>query len=191
MSNPTPRTVASRPLWIVASAVSVVALSAAPLAAHLHALPGGNMPAVPPEVAAPLADYAVVAADPVPAAAAPAQQPPAPEAAPEPAPVPAETEVPAAPAPPATPEAPAVPSGSVWDALAQCESNGNWAMNSGNGFHGGIQFMHSTWVSMGGRQWAEYPHEATREQQIEVASRLQAQSGWGQWPACTARLGLY
>jgi hypothetical protein len=86
--------------------------------------------------------------------------------------------------------APSTLSGSVWDALAVCESGGNWAMNSGNGFYGGIQFMHSTWVNMGGRQWAEYPHQATRDQQIEVATRLQAQYGWGQWPACSAKLGL-
>lgn len=125
---------------------------------------------------------------------------PEPVAAPAPAPVPAPAPAPApAPEPEPAPEpapvvdaaqAPAVPSDSVWDALAVCESSGNWAMNSGNGFYGGIQFMHSTWVNMGGRQWAEYPHQATREQQIEVATRLQAQYGWGQWPACSARLGL-
>jgi hypothetical protein len=92
--------------------------------------------------------------------------------------------------PPPPPEPTIAADGSVWDALAQCESSGNWSMNSGNGFHGGLQFMHSTWVNMGGRQWAEYPHEATRDQQIEVATRLQATYGWGQWPACSARLGL-
>jgi len=92
--------------------------------------------------------------------------------------------------PPPPPEPPVAAGGSVWDALAQCESSGNWSMNSGNGFHGGLQFMHSTWVNMGGRQWAEYPHDATRNQQIEVATRLQAAYGWGQWPACSARLGL-
>lgn len=94
------------------------------------------------------------------------------------------------PPPPPAPPAPAISNGSVWDALAQCESGGNWSINTGNGFYGGIQFMHSTWVNMGGRKWAEYPHQATREQQIEVATRLQAQYGWGQWPACSARLGL-
>jgi hypothetical protein len=90
----------------------------------------------------------------------------------------------------ATPPAPAVSNGSVWDRLAQCESSGNWAMNSGNGFYGGVQFMHSTWVSQGGRQYAEYPHQATREQQIAVAERLLAAAGWGQWPACSSKLGL-
>jgi membrane protein involved in colicin uptake len=86
--------------------------------------------------------------------------------------------------------APAVANGGVWDRLARCESGGNWSMNSGNGFYGGIQFMHSTWVSMGGRQFAEYPHQASREGQIAVAERLLAASGWGQWPACSAKLGL-
>jgi len=103
--------------------------------------------------------------------------------------VPPTTEAPATTAAPPPPPPP-VAGDSVWDALAQCESGGNWSINTGNGFYGGIQFMHSTWVNMGGRQWAEYPHEATREQQIEVATRLQAQYGWGQWPACSARLGL-
>jgi hypothetical protein len=80
--------------------------------------------------------------------------------------------------------------GSVWDDLAQCESSGNWAMNSGNGYYGGVQFLHSTWVNMGGRQYAEYPHQATREQQIAVSERLLSQYGWGQWPACSRKLGL-
>jgi hypothetical protein len=84
----------------------------------------------------------------------------------------------------------AVAGGSVWDALATCESSGNWAMNNGNGFYGGIQFMHSTWVAMGGRDFAEYPHQASRDEQIVIAERLLARSGWGQWPACSARLGL-
>ncbi len=113
--------------------------------------------------------------------------------APPPAPAPAPTPAPApAPAPEVGGGAPApeVASGSVWDALAQCESSGNWAMNSGNGFFGGIQFMHQTWVNMGGRDYAEYPHEASREQQIEVAERLLAAYGWGQWPACSSKLGL-
>ena len=79
---------------------------------------------------------------------------------------------------------------SVWDDLAWCESRGNWHMNSGNGFYGGLQFMHSTWLNMGGSQYAYYPHEATREQQIAVASNLQTQYGWGQWPACSSKLGL-
>lgn len=76
---------------------------------------------------------------------------------------------------------------SVWDRLAQCESSGNWAMNSGNGFYGGVQFMASTWRAMGG---SGLPHQASRETQIAIAKKLQAQYGWGQWPACSAKLGL-
>lgn len=97
-----------------------------------------------------------------------------------------QAEVPLPPPPPAT----TTFEGGVWDALAQCESSGNWAMNSGNGFYGGLQFMLQTWLNMGGDQYAYYPHDATRDQQIEVATRLQAQYGWGQWPACSSRLGL-
>jgi biotin carboxyl carrier protein len=106
-----------------------------------------------------------------------------------PPPPPTTTPAPAAPAPVA-PEVTSVSAGSVWDDLAWCESRGNWGMNSGNDFYGGLQFMHSTWLNMGGADFAYYPHEASREQQIEVASRLQAQYGWGQWPACSSKLGL-
>ena len=76
---------------------------------------------------------------------------------------------------------------SVWDRLAQCESGGNWAMNSGNGFYGGLQFMASTWHAMGG---SGLPSQASRETQIAIAQKLQASAGWGQWPACSAKLGL-
>jgi len=86
--------------------------------------------------------------------------------------------------------APAVGGGSVWDQLAQCESGGNWSMNTGNGFYGGLQFMQSTWVSVGGTRYAPAPHLASREQQIAAAETLLARSGWGQWPACSAKLGL-
>lgn len=88
------------------------------------------------------------------------------------------------------PSAPAVAAGSVWDALAQCESGGNWAINTGNGFHGGLQFTPSTWAAYGGTEYAPLAHMATREQQIAVAQRTQASQGWGAWPACTASLGI-
>lgn len=88
------------------------------------------------------------------------------------------------------PAAPAVPNGSVWDALAQCESGGNWAINTGNGFTGGLQFVTSTWLAYGGGQYAPIAAQATREQQIAIATKVQAASGWGAWPACTAKLGL-
>jgi resuscitation-promoting factor RpfB len=77
--------------------------------------------------------------------------------------------------------------GSVWDRLAQCESNGNWAANTGNGYYGGLQFLPSTWRSVGG---SGLPHQASRAEQIRRAEILQARSGWGQWPACSRRLGL-
>jgi len=82
---------------------------------------------------------------------------------------------------------PAVSDGSVWDRLAQCESGGNWAINTGNGYYGGLQFTLSTWRRVGG---SGYPHEASREEQIARGQILQARSGWGQWPACAKKLGL-
>ena len=86
--------------------------------------------------------------------------------------------------------APSVANGSVWDSLAQCEAGGNWAINTGNGFSGGLQFTPSTWLAYGGGQYAPQAHLATRDQQIAVASKVQAGQGWGAWPACTAKLGL-
>jgi hypothetical protein len=91
---------------------------------------------------------------------------------------------------PATTEgAPPASSGddSVWDQLAQCESGGNWHINTGNGYYGGLQFALSTWQSVGG---TGYPHEHSRETQIEMGKRLQARAGWGQWPSCASKLGL-
>ncbi|WP_310470326.1 MULTISPECIES: transglycosylase family protein [unclassified Corynebacterium] len=85
---------------------------------------------------------------------------------------------------------PAVSSGSVWDKLAQCEAGGNWSINTGNGFSGGLQFAHSTWLGFGGAQYAPMAYLATREQQIEIAQKVQAVQGWGAWPACTSRMGL-
>lgn len=87
------------------------------------------------------------------------------------------------------PEATAAPD-SDWDRLAQCESGGNWAINTGNGYHGGLQFSASTWQAFGGGQFAPTANLASREQQIIVAERTLAQQGWGAWPACSARLGL-
>lgn len=83
--------------------------------------------------------------------------------------------------------APVVASGSVWDELAQCESGGNWAINTGNGFYGGLQFTVSSWQAMGG---SGLPSDASREEQIARAEALQARQGWGAWPACSAKLGL-
>lgn len=91
----------------------------------------------------------------------------------------------AAPAP--SSNAPAVAGGSDWDRLAQCESGGNWAINSGNGYYGGIQFSLSSWRGVGG---TGYPHEHSREEQIKRGEMLRAQGGWRHWPACSKKLGL-
>ena len=96
------------------------------------------------------------------------------------------TVAPARPAPVAVTDS----SSSVWDDLARCESGGNWAINSGNGYYGGLQFSHATWHGYGGGEFAEYPHEATREEQIVVAERLHAARGYAPWPSCRAELGL-
>ncbi|MGI8457011.1 MAG: ubiquitin-like domain-containing protein [Propionibacteriaceae bacterium] len=82
---------------------------------------------------------------------------------------------------------PSVASGSVWDKIAQCESGGNWSINTGNGFYGGLQFTLSTWHGYGG---SGMPNNASRQAQIAVAKRVQAAQGWGAWPACTAKLGI-
>ena len=76
----------------------------------------------------------------------------------------------------------------IWDELAECESGGNWAINTGNGYYGGLQFTLETWQAYGGEG---YPHHASREEQIAVAERVQNAQGWGAWPACAAELGLY
>ncbi|MCK7638189.1 resuscitation-promoting factor Rpf1 domain-containing protein [Corynebacterium pygosceleis] len=79
---------------------------------------------------------------------------------------------------------------SDWDRLAQCEAGGNWSINTGNGFYGGLQFTPGTWRAYGGTEYAPMPHMATREQQIAIAEKTLAGQGWGAWPACSARLGL-
>ena len=83
-----------------------------------------------------------------------------------------------------------VPAGSVWDDLAQCESGGNWAIDSGNGYHGGLQFLGSTWRAYGGGEFAPTADAASRDEQIAVAERIREDVGWGAWPACTRKLGL-
>lgn len=82
------------------------------------------------------------------------------------------------------------PSGSVWDRLAACESGGNWAINTGNGYYGGLQFTSGTWLGNGGGAYAPRADLATRDQQIAIASKVQAARGWAPWPACAAKLGL-
>lgn len=96
-----------------------------------------------------------------------------------------------APAPRATSQAAnyAPGDGSRWDQLAQCESGGNWAINTGNGFYGGLQFHPTTWTNMGGGEFAPTADLATREQQIIVAERVLASQGWHAWPGCAIRYG--
>lgn len=88
-----------------------------------------------------------------------------------------------------SPTASAAPD-SDWDRLAQCEAGGNWSINTGNGFSGGLQFAHQTWIGHGGGEFAPTAAQASREQQIAVAERVLASQGWGAWPACSASLGL-
>lgn len=94
-----------------------------------------------------------------------------------------------APAPRAVSPAPVatVSDGSVWDRLAQCESGGNWSINTGNGYYGGLQFSPSSWTAAGG---SGSPQNASREEQIAVAQNLQSMQGWGAWPSCSSQLGL-
>lgn len=77
--------------------------------------------------------------------------------------------------------------GGVWDRLAQCESGGNWSINTGNGYSGGLQFSQSSWRAVGGSGQAS---QASKAEQIARAEMLQARQGWGAWPACTAKLGI-
>jgi uncharacterized protein YabE (DUF348 family) len=87
--------------------------------------------------------------------------------------------------------APSVSSGSVWDSLAQCESGGNWSINTGNGYYGGLQFSYGTWLAYGGGQYAQTANLASREQQIAIATKVRdARGGYGDWPACASKLGL-
>ena len=104
----------------------------------------------------------------------------------------------ARPAPPGATAAPAAPaqasspapasSGKVnWPAIAACESGGNWAANTGNGFYGGLQFTEQTWLANGGGRYASSANLATPAQQIAVAQNVLASQGIGAWPVCGAR----
>jgi uncharacterized protein YabE (DUF348 family) len=81
--------------------------------------------------------------------------------------------------------------GAIWDRLARCESTGNWHINTGNGYYGGIQFDARTWRAYGGTDFAALPHLASREEQIAIAQKVRAErGGFGAWPACSRKLGL-
>lgn len=86
--------------------------------------------------------------------------------------------------------APANASGSVWNAVAACESGGSWAINTGNGYYGGLQFSSSTWRSAGGTRYAPRADLASKAAQISTAQRVLASQGPGAWPTCGRRAGL-
>ncbi|MBO4258309.1 transglycosylase family protein [Streptomyces griseorubiginosus] len=81
--------------------------------------------------------------------------------------------------------------GGVWDRIAQCESGGNWHINTGNGYYGGLQFSAGTWRAYGGSAYASTADKASRQAQIAVATKVQHAQGWGAWPVCSARAGAY
>ncbi|MET8568866.1 transglycosylase family protein [Streptomyces sp. NPDC004783] len=77
--------------------------------------------------------------------------------------------------------APSAPRATDWDAIAECESSGNWQANTGNGYYGGLQFARSSWIAAGGLQYAPRADLATREEQIKVAERLARMQGMSAW----------
>ncbi|BBG05266.1 hypothetical protein PSA01_27550 [Pseudonocardia saturnea] len=96
-----------------------------------------------------------------------------------------ETSTPVAPAAAVAPTQ-SVPT-STWDKLAECESSGNWSINTGNGYSGGLQFSPTTWKAFGGSGQA---HNASKSEQIRVAENVLEGQGWGAWPSCSSQLGL-
>lgn len=78
---------------------------------------------------------------------------------------------------------------STWDRVAQCESGGRWDINTGNGYHGGLQFSPRTWSGFGGGEFAPVAYQASRAEQIVVAERVLAKQGWGAWPTCSRKVG--
>jgi hypothetical protein len=80
--------------------------------------------------------------------------------------------------------------GTVWDRVAECESSGNWSINTGNGFYGGLQFSYSTWQAFGGQRYAPTADRATKAQQITVAKKVLQVQGPGAWPHCSRVAGL-
>ena len=85
---------------------------------------------------------------------------------------------------------PAQAASTVWDRVAACESSGNWKINTGNGYYGGLQFSPRTWKGFGGKQYASHAHKARKSQQIAIARRVLAVQGPGAWPTCSRRAGL-
>jgi resuscitation-promoting factor RpfA len=79
----------------------------------------------------------------------------------------------------------------VWDRIAKCESGGDWRINTGNGYYGGLQFAATTWRAYGGTAYAPTADKASKAQQIAIATKVQRAQGWGAWPVCAARAGAY
>jgi hypothetical protein len=76
-----------------------------------------------------------------------------------------------------------------WDHVAQCESGGNWHINTGNGYYGGLQFTSSTWLGYGGGNYASRADLASKSEQIAIANKVLASQGWGAWPVCSRYAG--
>jgi len=87
------------------------------------------------------------------------------------------------------PASPAQASSVNWDAIAQCESGGNWSINTGNGFYGGLQFTKGTWRAYGGAKYASTANKASRSEQISIAEKVLRGQGIGAWPVCGKKGG--
>lgn len=140
----------------------VLEMPPAPIHTTLHS-PADVKPSAPVVRPAPIVPRATVSTAPTPPLADPAPIPLA-----DPAPIPS--------------------GGHDWDAVAQCESGGNWSINTGNGYYGGLQASLSTWNFYGGQEFAARPDLASREQQIAIAEKVLAKQGAGAWPVCGKNL---
>jgi hypothetical protein len=156
--------------------------NAEPMGIDPNVAPGAPAPDAPPPPAPPAPEAAPAGFDPN---LPPPPPPPAPDAPPPPAPAGFDPNLPPPPGAPAPDAPPPVKAYSVnWDAIAQCESGGNWAISTGNGFSGGLQFTPSTWHANGG---SGSPAGASREEQIRVAENVLHSQGIGAWPVCGRR----
>ncbi|GMA40968.1 transglycosylase family protein [Mobilicoccus caccae] len=97
---------------------------------------------------------------------------------------------PSASAAPVQPQTRVAAAGNVWDRVAACESGGNWKINTGNGYYGGLQFSASSWRAAGGARYANLPHRASKSEQIATAKNLLRMQGPRAWPSCGPRAGL-
>lgn len=160
---PRPGTAIAVGLFVVATSVGCGAPVKSPFVASPSTIAAGTTTIPVPYVAAPVAPVTVPATVPHPMRPEAATRPVTAHLAPDPGDV------------------------GTFDRLAQCESGGNWADNTGNGYSGGLQFSPGTWRSVGGNGEA---WQATREEQIARGQILARRSGFGQWPSCARRLGL-